>query len=126
MAGRIGRSVALTWDGAAVAGVREKGIALAGEPIDVTDDDSAGWRTLLTEAGENQVTISISGVTKDAVLRTAWFAGDRTNVVTLTYPSGGGTLTGTFYLASYSEAEPYNGAATFEAELQSSGVVTFA
>lgn len=31
-----------------LAGVREKGVELNGEPIDITSDDDDGWRTLLT------------------------------------------------------------------------------
>ena len=34
-------------------------------------------------------------------------------------------MQGTFYLASYSETGTYNEATVFEAELQSSGVVTY-
>jgi predicted secreted protein len=124
MTGRIGRKVTFTWDGAEIPGVREKGVALAGEAIDVTSDEDDGWRKLLEEAAENQVTISISGVTKSAALKAAWFAGNRTEAVSLGYP-GGSTITGTFYLASYSESEPYNGATTFEAEIQSTGEITY-
>lgn len=124
MSGRIGRAVTFEWSGAEVAGVREKGVAMAGEAIDVTSDDDDGWRKLLTEAAENQVTISLSGVTKSAVLKSAWFAGTRTANVELGYP-GGATITGSFFMASYNETEPYNGATTFEAELQSAGTITY-
>ncbi|MBX9758703.1 MAG: phage tail protein [Beijerinckiaceae bacterium] len=124
MAARVGRAVTLTWDGAAIDGVREKGIALAGEPIDITSDEDDGWRTLLATAGENQVTITMSGVTKSNVLRAAWFAGARTEAVVVTYPSMG-SFTGNFYLASYSESDPYNDATTFDCELQSTGEVTY-
>lgn len=67
MPGYLGRKVNLTWGGSAVLGIREKGVTINGEPIDVTSDDDNGWRKLLTEAGEHSVDISISGVTKDDV-----------------------------------------------------------
>jgi predicted secreted protein len=124
MAARVGRAVTLTWDGAAIDGVREKGIALAGEPIDITSDEDDGWRTLLATVGENQVTITLSGVTKSNVLRAAWFSGARTEAVVVTYPSMG-SFTGDFFLASYSESDPYNDATTFDCELQSTGEVTY-
>lgn len=120
----LGRTIEFKWDGATINGVREKGISIAGEPVDVTSDENNGWRTLLEEAGQNQIDISISGVVKVATLRAAWFAGARTKAVTLTYP-GGAVLSGTFYLASYNETGPYNDATTFEASLQSSGPVTY-
>lgn len=128
MVANVGRAVTFLWGDASpqeeILGVREKGIKLNGEPVDVTSDDSDGWRELLTVAAENQVDVSLQGVTKDATLRAAWF-GDRTAAVTLTYPDAGGTITGTFYLASYNETATYNDAIAFEAELQSSGVVTY-
>jgi predicted secreted protein len=124
MPGFIGRKIILTWNGVSVDGVREKGISLNGEPIDVTDDDSDGWRQLLEEAGENQINISLSGVTKDDVLMKDWFAGTRTRTATLTYPDGR-IISGTFFLATFSDTGPYNDATTFEAELQSSNEATY-
>ena len=124
MSARVGRAITLTWDGAAIQGVREKGVALNGEAIDITSDEDDGWRTLLDVPGQNEVNITLSGVTKSTVLRAAWFSGSRTETVVVTYPSGG-SFTGSFYLASYSEAAPYNDAFTFDAELQSTGEVTY-
>ena len=127
-----GRAIGFTWgdDGASppvpfqIPGVQEKGIALNGEAVDVSADDSGGWRELLTLAGENQVDVSLSGVTREDQLKTDWFAGNRTKAVTITYPDGG-VISGTFFLASYSETGPFKDATTFEAELQSTGSVTF-
>jgi TP901-1 family phage major tail protein len=120
----LGRKVELTWGGAEIPGVREKGISLNGEAIDVSADDSLGWRELLAEAGENQVNVSVSGVTRSAALNSDWFAGTRTKAVEITYPDGG-VIAGNFFLASYSDTGPYKDATTFEAELQSTGAVTF-
>lgn len=128
MAARVGRQTKFFWGGELpaneIAGIREKSIAINGEPIDVTSDEDNGWRLLLTVAAQNEVTISISGVTKDRKLIVDFFAGTRTRALTIQYP-GGDELSGTFYLASLTEGEPYNDASTFEAELQSSGVVTY-
>lgn len=124
MAGFSGRTISLTWDSAALAGVREKSVALNGEAIDITSDDDDGWRALLEEPGENQVNLSLSGVSKEDTLRADWFAGDRTKAVVLTYPNGG-VLSGDFYLANYTDTGPYNDATTFECELQSTGEVSY-
>lgn len=122
--GFIGRAVIFTWDGAVIPGVREKGVSLNGEPIDVTSDENNGWRKLLTEAGQNQVDLSLSGVTKSRVFRQAWFSGQRTKVATIEYPDGD-IITAEFYLGTYNETGPYNDAMTFESTVQSSGVVTY-
>lgn len=124
MSGFLGRSVQLDWGGTALGGVRTKGLELNGEPVDVTSDEDGGWRVLLTEPGENQVNITVSGVTKSDVLKTDWFTGNRTRAVALDYPDGG-TVSGTFYLATYTETGNYNDAVTFDATLQSSGPVSY-
>lgn len=124
MVANVGRKVTFEWNSAEIAGVREKSAACNGAPINVTSDESDGWQTLLTDPGEDAVTISLSGVTKETTLRADWFASNRTRAVTIGYLDGG-TLTGNFYLASYSEGMPYNDAVTFEAELQSAGEITY-
>lgn len=124
MAASAGRQVEFEWNSAPVEGVREKGIALNGEAIDITSDDSAGWRELLSVSAQDEVEITLSGVTKDQILKTDWFAGTRTRTVNITYPNGD-IISGSFFLASYTDTGPYNDATTFEATLQSTGVVSF-
>lgn len=120
----VGRKIVLTWGGQEIAGVREKGIAINGEPIDVSDDGSDGYREILAEAGELTVNISLSGVTKSTVLKAAAASlNDRTEEVVIQWPVG--QLTGDFYLASYNETGNYKEATTFEAELQSTGTFTY-
>ena len=127
-----GRAIAFTFgdDGAtppvarSIGGVREKSLALNGEAVDVSADDSNGWRELLTVPAENQVDLSISGVTRNDALKQDWFSGNRTKTATLTYPDGG-VISGTFFLANFSETGAYNDATTFDAELQSTGPVTY-
>jgi predicted secreted protein len=116
-----GRTVAVTWNSAALA-CREKGVTVNGEPLDVSDDSSAGWRVLDTELGEQSVNVSVSGLTKAHTLRHG--IGTQATL-TVTYPTGQGSFTGTFQLASYSEGAPYKESVTFDAEFQSTGVVTF-
>lgn len=120
----IGRQVAFAWNAAAVLGVREKGVTFDGAPIDLTSDENSGWQTLSTLPGLNKVTISLSGVIKDRRLKDDWNAGTRTRTASLTYPDGT-VVSGTFYLANYKEGTPYKDAVTFDAELQSSGAITY-
>ncbi|KRR16866.1 phage tail tube protein [Bradyrhizobium retamae] len=122
--GTLGRKIIFTWNGSTIAGVREKGIACAGEPINVSDDDSDGIRELLSEAGESTIDISLSGVLKDETLAADWFARNRVRAVTITYPNGR-VISGDFFLASYNETGTYNDATTMEAALQNTGEVTF-
>lgn len=128
MAASAGRQVILNWGNTSPAtliqGVREKGIELNGEPIDITSDDDDGWRTLLSIPAEQQVNISLSGVSKDDALKVAWFSTDRTETVNIEFGDGSSML-GSFFLATYSETGTYNEATVFECELQSTGVIAF-
>lgn len=122
--GFLGRNLQLTWNGNTILGVREKGVAINGEPVNVTSDEDDGWRKLLSEPGEKMLDLSISGVTKSNVLKTDWFANNRIRAVVLTYPNGD-VIAGDFFLANFTDTGPYNDATTFEAELQSTGEFTF-
>lgn len=124
--GTLGRAIILKWNGAKIAGVREKSVAINGEVVDVTDDDASGYRQLLDEDGAKSIDISLSGVVKGSVLRAAKLAGGSSTVgaVTFEYPDGA-ILSGDFKLASYNETDPYAEAVTFEATLQSTGVPTY-
>jgi TP901-1 family phage major tail protein len=126
MAARIGRKIKFRWGtpAAEIAGVREKGVTLNGEAVDTTSDENNGWRELLADPAQTQVDISLSGVTKNHTLKVDWFAGNRTKYAEIEYDDGA-KISGQFYLATYSDTGVYNDAATFEASLQSTGVVTY-
>lgn len=120
MAGSVGRNLTLSWNSVAMKGVREKSVTLNGEAIDLTSGEDNGVRLLATAAGQDQVDISVAGVTKDEALRADWFAGTRTRAVAITWPNGA-TLTGNFFLSNYKDTGPYQDAATFDATLMSTG-----
>ena len=100
-----------------------------GEPIDITDDQSSGWRTLDSDVGRRSVDISIEGfVTEaDSTLRDALLAASPSLLltdITVTFPNGD-SLAGDFFLSSLEESGPENEANGFSAELQSSGTMNF-
>lgn len=129
MGGRIGRQVRLFFGGNSpgdeILGVREKGLECNGAPVDVTSDEDNGVRTLLENLSqEDQITITLGGVTKDTRMKQAWFDGERTQPIVLTYPDLS-QVSGTFFMSDYKETENYKDATTFSATLMNSGVVTF-
>lgn len=119
-----GRDVVFKWNSIIIPGVREKDITLNGDAIDISTDDSAGWRELLSVSAQDQVDFKISGVTKDTTMKADWFGGNRMRAVLFTYPDNS-TIACTAFLASFAEKGTYNDAMTFEATLSSSGVVTY-
>lgn len=121
-----GRSLLVKRNNVVIAGLRTKGVAFNGEPIDGTTDDENGYRTLLSDPGVKSVDLSIEGLTKDATLRVAVLNGGSLMLedITVTYPDGG-ILAGDFFLASLEETGTYNEAITFSGSLQSSGEWTY-
>jgi predicted secreted protein len=126
MAAEYGREVGFTWAAAPILGVREKSLTIAGEPVNVTSDEDNGIQTLLDIDAEVGVTIELSGVTKDTILREAKLSGGAAlqQTAVLTYDNGD-TLSATFHLAQYGEGQPYNDAVTFTATLMSTGAITY-
>ena len=126
MAANVGRNLLLKTGSTVIAGVRTKGIVVAGEVIDVTSDDDGGYRTSLAEAGQKSLDISVDGITKDAELRAAMLTGMTLTITGLSieYPNGD-TITGDFLLVSVEESGSYNDAVTFTASIQSSGAWTY-
>ena len=119
-----GRELVLKRGTTVVAGVRTKAMAITRAGIDVTSDDDVGFRTMLGEPGQLELNVSVSGVTKDDVLRADAVNGVTLQAYTLEFEDGS-TVTGNFFLATYTETGTYNEAVTFEAEIQSSGAFTF-
>jgi TP901-1 family phage major tail protein len=128
MAAGAGRTIIVRWGTGsplpAVAGLREKGITLGGEAIDITNDSSLGWRELLNVPSTQSVDLSCSGVAMDDTLRDVWFNGNRMGSAEFVYPDGG-IVSGTFYLQEYSDTGAHDDAITFEATFASSGSVTY-
>ena len=120
-----GRSLRISRDGTTIAGARTDNFTINAEPIDVTDKDDAGWRTLLADVGTRSVSADVEGVLKDAVLIAAATGSAslllEECVITVT---GIGTLTGDFMLSSLQLGAEMADAVTFTATLESGESMT--
>ena len=132
MAAIIGRNVVLTWNGSAVAGGKPTGMTINNTAVDVTTNDSGGWRTLLAESGQQNVDLTISGILVDSTLMAASISGDTTAPTLFTFPkeldgdtTSGPVIGGTFKMVSFATGEETEAGVTFDASFQSSGEVTF-
>lgn len=131
MAAIKGRAVYVTRASATIAGVRTKGLKVNATPIDITTDDDDGVRKLLDQPGQLEISITVAGLLTNDLLRNEMLSvSDRTQTTTFVCQGGWTgspdkqTISGNFFLASYTEGAEYQGAATFEAEFQSAGAVT--
>lgn len=126
MSGFVGRDVEVrkgTGTGVLIAGARTKNVTINNEPIDITTDDSDGFRELLAESAERHLDISIEGLTKDDVLLQLAVAGSALiDEFSIVFPgSPNVVIRGDFRVNNVQLGAEYNDAVTFTAELQSTG-----
>ncbi len=123
--GIIGREVTFTLGGSAVLGVTSKGIAFTNEMLPSTDDNASGWQEYLATAGLKSAEFSISGLTKNLELMSAYFNSSQIFEVVKTYPDGS-TLT---FDAALTGAPSFTGESnaimTYDASFTSSGEIIF-
>jgi predicted secreted protein len=124
-AGTVGRNIILTMAGDPIAGVQSKDLTVNNEPLDVTDDDSEGYRLLMAEPGNRSLDISVSGVTKNLELLRAISLNDSQIYAFLFTWEDGSTLAVDAFFQNFSETGETGSAATFQASFQSSGEWTF-
>jgi len=111
-----------------VAGLRARTVSLNARAVDVTDSDSPnGWRELLAGAGVKSLSLSGSGVFRDAasdaLMREAFFA-QTARTWQITVPDFG-RFTGPFLIAALEYAGEHDAEATFALTLSSAGEVAF-
>ena len=111
-----------------VAGLRSRQISFNAESIDVTDSESVGrWRELLAGVGARRVSVSGSGIFKDAAadeqVRQTFF---NASIIhwKIIIPDFGALLA-RFQIVSLEYSGEHNSEITFELALESAGPVTF-
>lgn len=111
-----------------LAGLRATRVSFNAETIDVTSLESqGGWRELLAGAGVRSVSITGSGVFRDASTderaRQIFFDCEAPSFQVIIPDFG--TIEGPFQVASIEYGGSYNGEATYEISLASAGVLSF-
>lgn len=110
-----------------VAGLRDVQLTLNNEMVDATNKESAGYRTLLAQAGVQSIQITGSGTaesqTSFETLQGYAFA-NSINTMNVIFGDGD-TIEVGFQITNFQIQGPYNGAQTFSITLESSGQWTF-
>lgn len=121
-----GRAVRINRGGVNIVGARTDSVTINNEPIDITDKDDGGWRTLLADAGMRTISCEVQGVLKDADLLEAAVGDAETLLLTecIVTIDGIGTLTGDFMLQGLQLGAEMGDAVTFTATLESGEAVT--
>lgn len=125
-AGILGRDAILTIAGQTIAGVTTKGLSIANEAVDVTTDDSLGFRTLMAQSGLSTLDLSVSGVVQNLELMRSFVVNEsKIYAFVMTYTDGS-TVTFDGFFSTYSDTGETATAFTFDAAFQSSGAYVFA
>lgn len=111
-----------------LAGLRATRVSFNAETIDVTSLESqGGWRELLSGAGVRSVSISGSGVFRDAATderaRQLFFDGEAPNFQVVIPDFG--IVEGPFMVTAIEYGGSHNGEATYELSLASAGNLNF-
>lgn len=127
MAKTVGRDITISVGGSTIAVGRTKSLTINNEPINVTADGDSGVQQILDEPGEKAIEVSIEGIydpteVETALVDLAMSTTDCVAELILTYD--GYTMTGDFFISSYSEGQPYNDATTFSATFVSAAAIT--
>jgi len=120
-----GRKVRISRDGTAIVGARTDSVTINNDPIDITDKDDLGWRTMLADVGVRTISCEVEGILKDATLLGIGVGTSSALLEACTAEIDGvATLSGNFYLQSIALGAEQADAVTFTATLESAGVVT--
>lgn len=128
MAKVAGRKQLIKKAGVTIAGVRVTGLSVDSSPIDVTDNDSAGFQQLLSDSALQVLGITVSGVESDRVLRDIALDTSVSQLITdlafvfASALAAKDTLTGDFYMTNYKEDAEFKDAVQFSATFTSSGL----
>lgn len=129
-AGKNGRAVTVKWDAVTLVGVRSRSAGITAEYVDVTTDDDAGWRKLLSDPAVRSVEVTVSGIASSEVLLAAILNANVTGeTIDIALPSSlttPGKISGTFLVSAYEMSGDHDGAAEFSATFMSDGAVTYA
>ena len=126
MAAVSGRKLRIKKGGVAVAGARTDNLTINNEPIDITDKDDAGWRTMLADVGVRSIDAEVEGVLADSTLIAIAVGTASSLLAAYTLEIDGiGDFSGNFYLASFAITGEQADTVTFTASIQSSGTITF-
>ena len=120
-----GRKLRISRGGTAVVGARTDNFTINNEPIDITDKDDAGWRTLIADAGLRSISADVEGVLKDDELIDA-ATGTASALIasSVLEVDGVATFTGDFMLTSVALGAEQADAITFTANMESSGTLS--
>lgn len=104
MAAQLGLNVKIMLDDAVIcSGITGKKIKYNGDPVDITTDDGAGFRELLSQCDTRSIDISVEGIAKSAVIKSLILDDSRLVDGVYVLFETGERIQSTFYISGYEE-----------------------
>ena len=122
--GQSGRTMLIKRGSTAIAGARVDGMTFNNEPVDITAKSDAGVRRYLAVHGVRSVSLTSTGVVKDATLIAAAAGGTLLSAHEVEI-TGLGTAAGDFFITSLQIDGDQADAATYTYNVESSGAITW-
>ena len=127
--GLLGRDITMTVGGQTIVGIITKDFSLSNTAIDVTDDQSSGYRELLAKGGLKSLDLSVSGPVKDYALLDTLFETTQMVACAVSLGDSGGSTQSTLAFDALLSELTFGGDANerveFSGTLLSSGTVTY-
>ena len=119
-----GRLMRISRDGVNILGARVDNLTINAEPVDITDKDSAGWRTLLGDVSVRTVSGDVEGVLRGAANVTQAMA-DGSLLIDggACLITGVANITGDFYFSNMTFSSEQADVVAFTANFESTGPI---
>lgn len=113
----------------AIAGMQSRSLTINNEQVDITNDDTAPQRELLSGAGQKTLSVSASGIFKDdaainLVEDLANASTDNSEEFQIVFENND-TYQGSFQITSFEYTGDYNGARQYNISMENLGAWTF-
>ena len=120
-----GRAVRIKRNGVTIAGAKTDGVTVNNDPLDITDKDDLGWRTMLADTGLRSISLDVEGVLKSDQLIDGAINADGSMALSDggVYIENVGFFGGNFRLNNLQLGADQKDVVTFKATLASSGPI---
>jgi len=110
-----------------ISGQRSTSMTVNNNTVDISTKDTTQWIERLEQAALTGMTISTSGIFKDAASEETLRGYAMANTIdNYEFDFGNGDkISGAFQITSYERGGDYEGAGTYSATLESAGTITF-
>ena len=127
--GLLGRDITMTVGGQTIIGIITKDFSISNTAIDVSDDQSSGYRELLAKGGMKSLDLSVSGPVKDYALLDTLFETTQMVACVVDLGDDGGTTESNLTFDALISEMTFGGdqgeRVEFSATLLSSGTITY-